>query len=70
MFLNQFKRGSAMREQRQDEDRLEYLAKVLHIFVSTTNAGQCSVEYDGAIWDGKWLADDIIQELHKRKPIC
>ncbi len=59
-----------MREQLQDEDRLEYLAKVLHRFVTTTNAGQCRIEYDGAICDGLCLAYDIIQELHKRKPIC
>ena len=59
-----------MREQRQGEDRLEYLAKVLHRFVTTTNAGQCRIEYDVATWDGTWLAYDIIQELHKRRPIC
>lgn len=55
-----------MREQLQDEDRLEYLAKVLHRFVTTTNAGQCKIEYDGAICDGLCLAYDIITEVRAR----
>ncbi len=59
-----------MREQLQDEDRLEYLAKVLHRFVTTTNAGQCRIEYDGATYDGLCLAYDIIMEVRAMGGIC
>ena len=59
-----------MREQRQDEDRLKYLAKVLHRFVTTTNACQCKIEYDGVTYDGLCLAYDIITEIKARGGIC
>lgn len=55
-----------MREQLQDEDRLEYLAKVLHRFVTPTNAGQCRIEYDGVTCGGLCLAYDIITEVRAR----
>ena len=59
-----------MREQRLEEDRLEYLAKVLHLFVSATNAGQCRIDYDEAICDGICLAYDIITEVRARGCVC
>jgi hypothetical protein len=51
-----------MREQRQDEDRLEYLVKVLHEFMNNTGAGEHTMTYDGVVCDGLCLADDFINE--------
>lgn len=40
-----------MIEQRKDEPRIEYLARVLYEFMETTVAGEQTIEYDG-ILDG------------------
>ena len=49
-----------MREQREDEDRVEYLAKVLYKFMNKTNAGSESMVFDGVECDGFCLAEDML----------
>jgi hypothetical protein len=52
-----------MRDQRPDEDRIEYLAKVLHEFMDKTCAGECAIFYDDVECDGLCLAYDVLAEL-------
>lgn len=49
---------------RQNEPRIEYLARVLHRLMETNaSAAECTVEYDGTECDGYCLAEDIVNEL-------
>ena len=52
-----------MREQRKDEPRIDYLAKVLYAFMESTGAGAYVMEYDGATCDGCCIAQEIVDEL-------
>lgn len=49
--------------QKPDEDRLKYLAKVLHEFMQDTVAGEETIDYDGATCDGQCLANDFASAL-------
>jgi hypothetical protein len=52
-----------MRDQRSDEDRIEYLAKVLYEFMHMTIAGECTIFYDDADCDGMCLAQEFMDAL-------
>ena len=49
--------------QRDDEERIEYLARVLHELMNNTIAGEETIEYDETTCDGMCLANDIAAEL-------
>lgn len=49
--------------QKENEKRIEYLVRVLHHFMSETQAGSCVSDYDGTTCDGLCLANDIMDEL-------
>lgn len=52
-----------MREQKPDEPRIEYLARVLHEFMNNSIAAEITVFYDDAQCDGMCLAYDFMAEL-------
>jgi hypothetical protein len=52
-----------MIKQRENEERIEYLARVLNSFMADTIAGEETIDYDGATCDGSCLAQDIVDEL-------
>ena len=52
-----------MIEPKENEDRLTYLARVLHHFMNQTGAGELTIEYDDTTCDGYCLATDIMSEL-------
>jgi len=53
-----------MIEPKQDEPRIEYLARVLYAFMQENGvAAECTIEYDGSICDGYCLAEDFVSEL-------
>ncbi len=52
-----------MIEQIDGESRLEYLARVLWIFMDNTVAGEQTIEFDGTECDGQCLANDFCSEL-------
>jgi hypothetical protein len=52
-----------MIKQSENEARIEYLARVLHIFMSDTIAGEETIDYDGTTCDGTCLSQDIADEL-------
>lgn len=52
-----------MIKQREDEDRIEYLVRVLARFMDETLAGEETIEYDENEYDGFCLAQDIANEL-------
>ena len=53
-----------MREQKPNEDRVCYLAMVLHEFMEKNGvAAECVIEYDGVECDGYCLAEDFINAL-------
>ena len=49
---------------RENEPRIEYLARVLYHLMHTTGACEYSVDYDEATCDGYCLAEDFINELN------
>lgn len=49
--------------EKEGESRIEYLCRVLRTFMERTVAGEQTIEYDGAICDGRCLANDIEAEL-------
>ena len=48
-----------MIKQKENEPRIEYLARVLHEFMYDTVAGEQTIEYDETTCDGLCLAYDI-----------
>ena len=53
-----------MIEKREDETRIEYLARVLWHFMHENGvAAEYTIEYDGTECDGGCLAQDFIDEL-------
>ena len=49
--------------QTKDEERLDYLIRVLSEFMATTVAGEQTIEYDDTTCDGYCLAQDVADEL-------
>lgn len=49
--------------QRDNEPRIEYLARVLYSYMDETIAGELTIDYDETRCDGMCLALDIIDEL-------
>ena len=49
--------------QHKDEDRINYLMRVLNFFMETTIAGEETIDYDGVTCDGSCLAEDIVNEI-------
>jgi len=47
-----------MRDQRKDEDRVEYLARVLHEYMNNYGFDE-TLYFDGADCDGLCLAEDL-----------
>ncbi len=52
-----------MINQRDGESRIEYLSRVLYIFMNDTAAGEETIEFDNTECDGQCLANDICSEL-------
>ena len=49
---------------RENESRIEYLARVLHAFMDENwAAAVCTIDYDETTCDGLCLAQDFINEL-------
>lgn len=46
-------------KQKENEPRVEYLLRVLEVFMDCTVAGEQIIRYDGADCDGFCLAEDI-----------
>lgn len=49
--------------QKENEERINYLSRVLYKFMDNTVAGEEVIEYDGTECDGFCLAQDIVNEL-------
>lgn len=58
------KLGRRMIEPFENEPRINYLIRVLNEFMTTTIAGQETIEYDGVECDGYCLAQDLANELN------
>ena len=52
-----------MIEVKENETRIEYLIRVLDIFMETTIAGEETIDFDGTTCDGSCLKNDIAAEL-------
>lgn len=52
-----------MIEQRDGEERIVYLARVLFELMETTTAGNETIEYDGTTCDGLCLAQDFLDAV-------
>jgi hypothetical protein len=53
-----------MIDQRENESRIEYLARVLHAFMEANGiAAECTIDYDETTCDGLCLALDFLHEL-------
>lgn len=49
--------------QRDNEPRIEYLARALHHLMNRTIAGEQTIDYDDTNCDGLCLANDFLSEL-------
>ncbi len=49
--------------QRDNEERFEYLVRVLHEFMNDTIAGEQTIDHDGTTCDGFCLVQDLAIEL-------
>jgi hypothetical protein len=52
-----------MIEPKENEPRIEYLARVLYALMNDTIAGEQTIDYDETTCDGMCLANDIAAEL-------
>jgi hypothetical protein len=52
-----------MIEQGKDEQRIDYLARVLYYLMYSTVAGEQTIDYDETTCDGLCLAEDFLSEL-------
>lgn len=49
---------------RENEPRIEYLARVLYAFMNKNGiAAECTIDYDEVTCDGFCLAEDFVNEL-------
>lgn len=49
--------------QKKGEPRIEYLTRVLHELMTSTIAGEQTIDYDDTTCDGMCLANDFAAEL-------
>lgn len=52
-----------MIEPKENEPRIVYLMRVLELFMRETEAGGCTIDYDGTTCDGFCLFEDIRNEI-------
>lgn len=53
-----------MINQLEGEKRIDYLARVLRLFMEDTTAGEIEIEYDDQKLNGYYLYQDILDELN------